>query len=426
MLRPPIWKSVVELENRNGILHVDGCSVEELADVFGTPLYVYSRNRLVSNYRRLVNAYRRHYPKFQVYYAVKANNNPAVVKVLADEGAGADASCLSEILIAQRAGIPVDKILYSGVYNHTRDLHYAVDNGFRLNLEDISQIERLVTVPKALCFRINPGVGLGGAEGLVFAGPDAKFGIPDRDIEQAYRMAQQLGVERFGIHMMTGSNILSPDYFEAIVAKLLDIAGPISQRLGIRFDFIDIGGSLGVPYRPEQDELDIDDVARRVTNKLREKLDLYDMGEPDLIHEPGRYLVCDAGILLTRVTSIKKGYKKFIGLDAGMNTLLRPALYGAYHHILYANQLNALPDDQVNFVGQICENSDIFAKDLPFSSQLTVDDLLGLLNVGAYGFCMSSQYNSQPRAAEVMVDSGKATLIRERETFDDLVKGTIM
>ena len=426
MLNDPIWKSVVELENRNGILYFDGCDVLQLAEQFGTPLYVYSQNRIQKNYRRLNAAYRAHYPNFQIYYALKSNNNPAIVKILAEEGAGADASCIPEILIAEQTGISSEKILYSGVYNANRDLKYAVENRVRLNLEDISQLDRLssISIPDSLCFRINPGLGGSGAEGLIFAGPDAKFGIIERDVEQAYAKAKKLGVKRFGIHMMTGSNILSPEYFEEVVEKLLDIAGPISQKLGISFDFIDIGGSLGVPYRPEDQEIDINDVAHRVVRKLREKLEFYQMGEPQLIHEPGRYLVCDAGILIAHVTSIKNGYKKFIGLDAGMHTLLRPALYGAYHHILYANDLNAENNQVVNVVGQVCENSDIFAKDRLLSSKVAVDDLLVFLNTGAYGYCMSSQYNSQPKAAEVLVNQGKAALIRQRETFEDILRGT--
>lgn len=423
----PFWKSVVELENRNGILFFDGCDVRHLAEEFGTPLYVYSQNRIQNNYRRLVKAYQTYYPNFQVYYAVKANNNPAIVKILADEGAGADASCVPEIVIAKQAGVPADRILYSGVYNANKDLRYAAENKVRLNLEDVSQLDRLaaISVPKSLCFRINPGLGGSGAEGLIFAGPDAKFGIIERDVELAYTTAKKLGVRNFGIHMMTGSNILAPDYFEEVVEKLLDIAGPISQKLGISFDYIDIGGSLGVPYHPDDQEIAIEEVAYRVVSKLRKKLEAYQMGEPVLIHEPGRYLVCDAGILIAQVTSIKNGYKKFIGLDAGMHTLLRPALYGAYHQILYANNLNADPDEPAHIVGQVCENSDIFAKDRRLSSKIAVDDFLVFLNTGAYGYCMSSQYNSQPKAAEVLVNSGKAALIRERETFDDIVKGCL-
>src|SRR5579872_1938335 len=159
-------KSVIQLENRNGILFFDGCDVRELVKKLGTPLYVYSENRLRENYRRLIHAYQKEYPRFKAYYAVKSNNNPAIIKVLATEGAGADVACVNEILMAQAAGIPPKDILYSGVYNSDQDLRYAVENGVRLNLEDVSQLERLekIGVPKFLCFRINPGIGAVGVE----------------------------------------------------------------------------------------------------------------------------------------------------------------------------------------------------------------------------------------------------------------------
>ncbi len=419
------WKSVSQLENRGGALYFDGCSALELAEKFGTPLYVYSENRIRENYRRLLAAYRKYYPKFKAYYAIKANNNPAIVRVLAGEGCGADASCIPEIMIAKNAGIPPGEILYSGVYNSNEELGCAFRNGARINLEDPSQLERLAKlgVPQFLCFRVNPGMGSGGEEGLVFAGPDAKFGIIERDIRGAYLKAKELGVKRFGIHMMTGSNILNPDYFEMVVEKLLDIAGQLSKELGIKFEFIDIGGSLGVPYRPEQDEIDLDLVARKVVSMLRKKLSEYELGEPFLIHEPGRYLVCDAGILLSSVASIKDGCKRFIGVDAGMNTLIRPAMYRSYHHILCANDLNAAPDSKANVVGQVCENTDQFAADRALPSRVKVGDVLAILDAGAYGFGMSSQYNSRPRAAEVLVCNGNAELIRKREGFADLVRG---
>lgn len=420
-----VWKSVAQLENRNGELYIDGCSALELARKFGTPLYVYSENRIRENYRRLIRAYRGLYQKFKAYYAIKANNNPAIVRVLASEGCGADASCIPEITIARGAGIPQNDILYSGVYNSDSELRQALESGAMINLEDISQLERLakIGVPEFLCLRVNPGLGGSGEEGLVFAGPDAKFGIIERDIKEAYCRAKELGVKRFGIHMMTGSNILNPDYFEEIVGRLLDTAGLLSKELGIRFELIDIGGSLGVPYRPEQEELDIDLVAGKVISMLRKKLTEYGMGEPYLIHEPGRYLVCDAGILLTSVTSVKEGYKKFIGVDAGMNSLIRPAMYKAYHHILYANDLDAACDTKANVVGQVCENTDQLAAGRELPTGVKVGDVLAILDAGAYGFGMSSQYNSRPRPAEVLVCNGRAELIREREVFDDLVRG---
>lgn len=421
-----VWKSISELENRDGSLYFEGCDVNDLARQYGTPLYIYSQTRIIDNYHRLVKSYRKHYPKFKVFYAIKANNHPAIAKILVNEGAGIDASCLAEIRLAEYVGTPKDQILYSGVYNSDEDLHYALHHNYRINLEDVSQFERLckIHIPEFLSFRVNPGIGNGGSEGLVFAGPNAKFGIPEDQISEVYARAQKLGVKRFGIHMMSGSNILRTDYFEEVVNKLMDIAGPISKKLGITFDFIDLGGSLGVPYRPEEPELDIEDVAQKVITLLRKKLQYYGMGEPTLIHEPGRYLVCDAGILIASVTSMKRSAKTFLGLDAGMHTLLRPALYDSYHHILPASKLNHPCDQKMNIVGQICENTDTFATDRSMPSNIDLGDIIAFLNVGAYGFSMSSHYNSRPKPAEVLVSKGQSYLIRSRETFDDLIRGT--
>lgn len=426
-MNTPFWKSISELENRNGVLHFENMHIRDLVKLYGSPLYAYSKNRILANCHRVINAYKKHYPKFQLYYAIKANNNPSIVKLLGSQGVGGDASCVSEIRLALDAGIPADKILYSAVYPSEKDLRFAFEAGVRINLEDLSQLTVLkkIGVPEFLCLRVNPGVGSSGIKGLVFAGPDAKFGIPEDRIAEAFAIAKEMGVKRFGIHMMTGSNILNPDYFEMIVEKLLDIAGPITRKLGIQFELIDLGGSLGVPYKAEESEIDVEQVAKRVSTKLKEKLAQYAMSEPVVIHEPGRYLVCDAGILISEIVAIKRSHKTFVGLDAGMHTLLRPALYDAFHQIWPGENLNAPCDAKVNLVGQICESTDTFAKDRPMPSSLDIGELIVFANTGAYGYCMSSHYNSQPKAAEVLVDNGVAKLIRKRECYEDLIRGAL-
>jgi diaminopimelate decarboxylase len=408
------------LEYNNDEASFAGCSLKALASEFGTPLYIYSKEKIEANYHRLMTAYRERYPHFEIFYAIKANNNPAVVKTLADLGAGADASCIEEILMAKMAGIHPSKILFTGVYSTREQLRRAVDLKVKLNLEDITQVDWLDTMPEFISFRVNPGLGKGGKEGLIFAGPDAKFGVPEWQIKEAYRLAKAKGAKRFGIHMMTGSNILDVDYFESIVDRLLAIMVPIAKELNITFEFIDIGGSLGVPYEKGVLPLDVDAVAEKVTRKIKES----PFNGATILHEPGRYLVADAGVLLTRVASIKRAERTFIGIDAGMHTLLRPALYDAYHPIEYVNNLTLPYDQKVNVVGQICENTDVIAKERMLPKAIKVDDLLAIGVVGAYGFCMSSQYNTRPRAAEVLIRNGKPLLIRERETFDDLIAKT--
>ena len=415
------------LENRKGILHIGGCSALELAKKYDTPLYVYDESRIRENYRRLHNSFSRHYGKFKLFYAIKANSNPALVKILKSEGCGLDVSGPAEIYIAKKLGFEKDKILYSGVYHRNEELKYALENDVTINLEDISQIDRLFKFgkPKFLSFRINPGIGSGKFKGLVFAGPDAKFGIIERDVIEAYKKAKDYGVRTFGIHMMTGSCVLNEDYFVEVTGKLMDIAGSVSQKLGIKFDFVDIGGGFGVPYQPDEKELDVEAVGKKVTEKFKEKLAEYSLGEPYLVAEPGRYLLCDSAILLAKVHSIKNGYKKFVGVDAGMNTMVRPAMYNAYHEILVANRLNDKPSEKVNVVGPVCENTDQFAKDR-IMPKIIEGDILAILNVGTYGYGMSSQYNNRPRAAEVLVNSGKHELIRKRDTFDDLISNAII
>ena len=419
-LKPP-------LENRNGILYVGNCNTLELAKIYDTPLYVYDENRIRENYKNLYNAFSSNYKKFKLYYAMKANNNPALIKILKSKGAGIDVSCPAEIYLAKKIGFQSSNMLYSGVYHRNEELKYALDNNVPINLEDISQIERLFKLgkPKFISFRINPGIGSGKFKGLVFAGIDAKFGIIERDVMKAYEKAKNYGVKNFGIHMMSGSCVLDENYFVEITQKLMDIAGAVSQKLNISFDFVDIGGGFGVPYQPDEKELDVYAVGKKECQKFKEKIEQYNLGEPVLLAEPGRYLMCDAGILLAKVHSIKNAYKKFIGVDAGMNTLIRPMMYGAYHEILLANKLDAKPKEKVNIVGPICENTDQIAKDR-MMPEISQGDLLAVLNVGAYGFGMSSQYNNRPRAAEVLVNNGKHELIRKRESFDDLINKVII
>lgn len=479
------------LENRNdikgnGVLYIGGVSCLELAEKYGTPLYAYDEQTIRNRYRKLVATFSKYYPKFKCFYAVKANNNLAVLKILKEEGAGLDCSCPAEIYLAEKAGFSrdefKDKLLYSGVYLQNDELEFGVKAGVTMNLEDVSQIDRLVAVckrlnkwPEVISFRINPGMGKGSVAGNVFGGKDAKFGIIEDQAVLAFKKAQGAGFKKFGIHMMTGSCVLDAGYFEAVTSKLLDICGKIRKELGIKFEFVDIGGGFGVSYRPGEKDLDLDYAAQKVAKVFAEKVAKYDLGDPELKIEPGRYIVCESGVLLTRVHSIKNGYKRFIGADAGMNTLLRPALYNAYHEIYVANKMNEhLLDDnaannkndnnaskinsksaskkstvmmsdkekqklgweRVNVCGQICENTDQFAKDR-YLPHIEEGDLLALLNAGSYGFAMGSQYNNRPMCAEVLVNntgnsnnngSSNSTheLIRRRQGFEDLSKDMLM
>ncbi|HYM38640.1 MAG TPA: diaminopimelate decarboxylase [Thermoplasmata archaeon] len=413
------------LDDRNGVLAVDGISSTDLAARFGTPLYVYSARRIRDNYRRIHGAFSALRENFRTNYAVKANSNLSVLEILRKEGAGADCASPAEILIAKTAGFPADRLLYSGNYNSDEELRYGLESGAVINLDDGPLLGRLLRFgrPEALCFRINPGFGMGKSPGVVTAGPDAKFGMRERDALKAYRLAKEAGIERLGVHMMAGSNVLETTYWAAITDRLTGIATRIAKALRIRLDFIDLGGGFGVPDRIGEKGLPIRELAQKIVGAYERKLAQNPgIGDPTLVIEPGRYLVGDAGVLLASVTHVKTSAKKFVGCDAGMNTLLRPALYGAYHEILPATKLDARRSVTVNVTGQICENTDILgkARKLPALDQ---GDLLAFLNAGAYGYTMASRYNSRPLPAEVLIEDGQARLVRERERLADLMRG---
>lgn len=417
-----MWKIETPLENRKGILYIGGASAIELAERFGTPLYVTDEGRIRENIKRLFKAFKPNYDNFKLKYAIKANNNLSILRIIRSEGAGADASCPEEIQLAKMAGFDANSISYTGNYNSDDELKFAYDSGVMINLDDAAILPRLLKfgVPETISFRINPGVGKGKYSGLVFGGGKTKFGITVEDAVRGYSAAKKAGVKSFGIHMMTGSCVMEVDYFSEITEKLVQIAGQIKNEVGIKFDFFNVGGGFGIPYQPGEKDLDIRAIGRAVCQAFRNGIGSYNLGEPELMIEPGRYIVGDSTILLARVHHIKREVRTYVGTDAGMNTLLRPALYKAYHQVFVANRLNAITKQVVSICGQICENTDVIAEDREMP-EIREGDALAILNAGAYGFAMSSQYNSRPRAAEVLVNDGSAEIIRERETVTDFV-----
>jgi len=411
------------MENRNGTLYFDGVSVSELAQGFDTPLYVISESRIRENYRRLHNVLANNYGKIRIFYAMKANSNLEVLKILKEEGAYVDTVSPGEVFTALKAGFPPEHILFTGTSVRNDELRFVIDSNVTVNVDSLSQLARLLkmTTPKVLSVRINPEIGAGHHSHVITAGKNSKFGLWEDDALAAYAQAKKAGVERFGIHMHVGSGVLNVEAFLMALDKLLSIAQKVHDKIGIDFEFIDVGGGLGVPYKPSENELDLKLFGAEVLSLFKNKIAEYGFGEPAFCVEPGRYLVSDACILLTTVNTVKTTpFRKFVGIDAGFNTLVRPTMYGSYHHILVANRLGA-PDEEVyDVVGPICESGDALAKDrlLP---KVEEGDLLAVLNAGAYGFAMSSQYNSRPRAAEVLVKDGEYRLVRERERFEDLL-----
>jgi diaminopimelate decarboxylase len=403
-------------------LALGSAPIAQLADEFGTPLYVTSEDRIRSQVRAVVGEFRSRWPNYRLLYAVKANNNPRIVRVMREEGCGADCSSPAEIRIALGAGVPSDEILYTAAYPSDSELASALDAGVSINLDDPALLPRLLGLgePPRLSFRVNPGPTEAGREGLKFAGPGSKFGSSLDRVLEGYRSARAAGITEFGVHAMPGSNVLEPAHFEALGKFLGRAARRIERAVGCPLAFIDAGGGFGVPYRPREHALEASVISERLTRGLRAGLGPT-APTPMLWNEPGRYLVCDSTVLVARVTHIKEGRRPLVGLDAGMQTLLRPALYGAYHGVYPVNPREG-PMAEVDLTGPVCENTDMLARRRRLS-RVKVGDLLAIGQAGAYGFSMSSQYNTRPRPAEVLVAADRPRLIRERESFEDLIRG---
>lgn len=400
----------------------------DIAAKFGTPTYVYDEQKIRKNYRRAFNAFAKHYPDFKMFYAVKSCNNPAIVNILRQEGAGVDAASVNEILLAKHVGLGGEDVMFSGNFLSDDDIRQGLESGVIFNLDDISLLPRLLKFgkPEILSFRVNPGYGKSNVgEFVTNAGPNAKFGIHPDKVMVAYKLAKEAGIKRFGAHMMTGSCITDAEYFPFVTGLLMDIIGKTGKELKIDFEFIDLGGGLGIPYKPGEPALDLEKAAELTAKMFRSKVAEYGLKPPQLKMEPARYFVGNAGYLIGRVHSIKESYKKIAGTDIGMNTLARPAMYGSYHHI-YVDGKEQEPRTAIGLCGQLCENTDFWVKERELPASIAEGDLVVVENAGAYGFGMSYQYNGRLRPAEVLVNGEEATLIRTREDFDDMIRHTFV
>lgn len=396
-----------------------------LAQSFGTPLYIYSQQRLVDNISKLDKALKTHFLKYHICYAIKANSNPHLIRVLRDAlpSLGGDCSSPGEIHAAEKSGIKPDDCIYTGNYESAEELSLALEKGCHLNLDDGNSFDRLkqLAIPKEISFRLNPGYGKGTFSQITTAGENAKFGIPKENILEAYRTAKDAGVKRFGIQCMAGSGVLNEAYFPELLKAILNTAREVENALNITMSFISLGGGYGIPYRDEDRPLDVDAVFKNLSAVFYSFYNRVDAESPALWIEPGKIIVGDAGILLAKVTGTKDSYKNYIGLGAGMETLMRPALYGAQHRIYKVGAVDAPARSTVDFTGPICENTDRVAVDRPFP-EVQEGDLIAVLDAGAYGYSMSHNFNTRPRAAEILLDGSESKLIRRRETIEDLFK----
>ncbi len=395
--------------------------MNSLAKEYGTPLYIYDASRIRENVNIIKNSLEKYFDKFHICYAIKSNSNPHLIKIMLDTfpEMGGDCSSPGEIYAAELSGIELSNCIYTGNYESKADLSKALEKGCNINLDDTTSLDRLKTIglPERISFRLNPGFGKGTFSQITTAGRKAKFGIPTEKITDAYQKAINLGIKNFGMQCMVGSGNLDEEHFFDVISAIIKKTKSISSKLGIKFDFISMGGGFGIPYKDNEIPINFD----RLFSKLSDifyKTYKNRMDSPALWIEPGKSIIGDTGIILSKVTGVKKSYKNFIGIDAGMETLMRPALYGAYHRI-YKIGNHENDKDTFDFTGQICENTDRIAIDRPFPN-VNEGDIISIMDVGAYGYSMSHNFNTRPRAAEILIEKESTKLIRKRETINDI------
>ena len=415
-----------DFEGKDGIMQFDGMSAVEIAERFGTPIYVTDEQIVRENYRRVYEAFSR-FMETEIHYACKANTNLAILRILEQEGSCIDAVSIGEVLTCLKAGFSPERIMYTGVNVSDKELKEVVDTGCRINIDSESELERLSEILGdkrkgfPISFRVTPGVSSGHGTKVMTGGKGSKFGIPYNRVMDTYARAKELGYDIKGIHAHTGSGGNTTDPFIEVVEVLIELTNRLRDELDIHLEFIDFGGGLGVPYKPQEEECDVNELGAEITDMILEETDV-----KKVCLEPGRYIVCDSTILLSKINDVKDaGPKRYVGIDAGFNVLIRPSFYDSYHHVALANKFNKACVAKYEVVGPICESGDYIAHDriLPDPKE---GDILCVYNAGAYGFSMSSRYNSRPLCAEVLVNDGKAELIREAETMDDLWKHQII
>lgn len=401
-------------------LPVPPAEIAALAARHPTPFHLYDEAAIRAGARRLLKAFSWN-AGFTEFFAVKACPNPFLLKILRAEGLGADCSSLPELLLAERAGIVGEAIMFTSNDTPAEEFVKARELGAVINLDDIAHIpflERVAGLPEIVCCRYNPGP-LKKGNAIIGHPEEAKYGFTREQLFAGYRLLRDRGVRRFGLHAMVASNELEARYFVETAELLFDLAAELSRELGIVFELINLGGGIGIPYRPEQRPVDLERLGEDIRQAYERRLLAAGHPPTRLCLECGRLITGPHGCLVARVRHIKRTYKQFAGLDACMADLMRPALYGAYHHITVIGKEDAPADQLYDVTGSLCENNDKFAVDRPLP-ELAPGDLLAIHDTGAHGYAMGFQYNGKLRAAEwLRRTDGSIVPIRRAETPDD-------
>lgn len=382
---------------------------------FGTPFHIYDEIGIRKTGQQLQAAFA-DIPVFREYYAVKALPNPAILSIMQNMGFGFDCSSITELMLARSLGARGHEIMFTSNNTSADDFAAAADGGCILNLDDISLIDKVPQMPELICFRYNPGPRRIGND-IIGKPEEAKYGVSHEQIIEAYRRAQMKGAKRFGLHTMLASNELDYSYMVQTTAMLFELVESISQELDITFDFINIGGGLGIPYLPDTAPLDIKAMGKEIVSLFGGFADKHGYC-PALFMESGRYMTGPHGVLVTTAINRKDIYRTYIGVDACMSALMRPALYGAYHHIDVLGKEGGATET-VDVVGSLCENNDKFAiqRSLP---EIVDGDILIIHDSGAHGHAMGFNYNGRLRPQELLLrQDGSVALIRRAERPED-------
>lgn len=394
--------------------------IKDIIAKYPTPFHIYDEKGMIE-YARKFNAAFSWNPGFKEFYAIKAAPNPYLMKILKAQGFGIDCSSLAELHIAERVGMRGEDIMFTSNDTTAEEFRKAMELGAIINLDDIEHIsfmEKNAGLPELVCFRYNPGALKDG--NMIIGNPeDSKYGFTREQMFEGYKILIGKGVKRFGIHTMVASNELDPDYFVETAEIVFDLIAELSAKYGIRFEFANLGGGIGIPYKNEHKPVDLEYMSAGI-KKSYEK-NIVENGLPPLkiFFEAGRAITGPFGFLISRVLHVKDTYKKYIGLDASMQNLMRPALYGAYHHITVLGKEGQPCNKMYDVTGSLCENNDKFAINrlLP---ETNPGDILVIHDTGAHGHSMGFNYNGKLRSAELLLrESGEVVPIRRAETIED-------
>ncbi|MBQ6810769.1 MAG: diaminopimelate decarboxylase [Firmicutes bacterium] len=394
--------------------------INELVKEYPTPFYIYDEQAIRRNTRRFINAFQG-FPAFQEYFAVKAAPNPHLMQIFKEEGCGVDCSSMAELVLAEKCGFSGTNIFMSANDTPIEEFIKAKEMGAIINLDDITHIEFIeknIGLPEMISCRYNPGP-LRTGNALIGNPVEAKYGFTRDQIYEGYKILKDKGIKRFGIHTMVASNELNPDYFLETARMMFDLVYKLKVIVGVDIEVINLGGGLGIPYIPEDKPINYEELANDIMAIYQEKIIDRGLFPSKIAFESGRLMTGPYGYLVTRIIHSKDTYKEYMGLDACMANLMRPALYGAYHHITVIGKENESLAHKYDIVGSLCENNDKFAIDR-YMPKLEVGDLLVFHDVGAHGHCMGFNYNGKLRSAELLWEGGNnVRMIRRAETLDD-------